>query len=268
MAGGVGFISSEYEAGTGDLVFYSANGTEIARFDEATTAFVLAAGAALTLVADDVKFNLGTDGDIAAVLRSTVLNANTTLTGAIVGTPVTPAQAANSFILANKTADGDMLFVTQTGGNSHAFMWYDTSAKILRLYSGDGVEVAKFDAAATTITGTLAVTGKTTLTGGLNLGAAEAVTISGGVAAVTKSFVSLAGEGATTDTLDSITKSGQAEGDILILRCAGNYTITADNSATLLLGAATRALAQGAVLILIATSATIWSELAFLTAAS
>lgn len=268
MAAGRGHAYFQWEAGSGDLVFYDAAATEIMRIDNATAAFVLAAGAALTLVADDVKFNLGTDGDIAAVLRSTVLNANTALTGAIVGTPVTPAQAANSFILANKTADGDMLFVTQTGGNSHAFMWYDSSAAILRLYSGAGVEVAKFDSAAVTITGTLAVTGKTTLTGGLNLGAAEAVTISGGVATVTKSFVSLAGEGATTDTLDSISKSGQAEGDILILRCAGNYTITADNSATMLLGAGTRALAQGAVLILIATSATIWSELAFLTAAA
>lgn len=254
--------------GSGSLIIVDKTGTAIATFNGDTGVLTLASGTGLNLLLDGVKLTLGTDSDIAAVLRATVLNANTALTGVVVGTPVTPAVAANSLIVGNITADGDMMLVTQTGGNSHAFLWYDTSAKILRLYSGDGVEVAKFDAAATTITGTLGVTGKTTLTGGLNLGAAEAVTISGGVATVTKSFVSLAGEGATTDTLDSISKSGQAEGDILVLRCAGNYTITADNSATMLLGAGTRALAQGAVLILIATSATIWSELVFLTAAA
>lgn len=267
MPGGVGFISMEYEAGTGDLVWYDNAGTEIMRVDAATSAFVLAAGAALTLVADNVKFSLGTDGDIAAVLRASVLNANTALTGVIVGTPVTPAQAANSFILGNVTADGDMLFVTQTGGHSHAFMWYDTSAKILRLYSGDGVEVAKFDAAAVTITGTLTVTGRATLAH-LGLGTPEDVTIVTGVATITKSHVNLAGEGATTDTLDSIVKTGQAIGDLLLIICSGAYTITFDNSSTLILGAGTRAMAAGSSMLLVATSATVWREVSFLTAAA
>ena len=48
----------------------------------------------------------------------------------------------------------------------------------------------------------------------------------------------------------------------------GGYTITADNSATLLLGAGTRALTAGGQLVLLATSATVWTELVFLTAAS
>ena len=100
-------------------------------------------------------------------------------------------------------------------------------------------------------------------------GSGEAVTIVSGVATVTKPYVILDAEGAgTTDTLDSITYSGQAAGDILILTVNATDTITADNSATLLLGAATRAIAPGGCLILLATSATIWVELAFLTAAS
>lgn len=254
--------------GTGNLIIVDATGTAIATFNGTTGVLTLASGTGLNLLLDGVKLTLGTDSDIAMVNRATVLNANTALTGVIVGTPVTPAVAANSLIAANITADGDMLFVTQTGGNSHAFMWYDSSAAILRLYSGAGVEIAKFDAAATTITGTLGITGKTTVTGGLNLGAAEAVTVASGVAAVTKSFVDLAGEGATTDTVDSITKSGQAEGDYLVIRNSHNYTLTFDNSATMLLGAGTRAVAQGGVITFVATSATVWSEVSFLTAAS
>jgi len=65
-----------------------------------------------------------------------VLNANTTLAGVVVGTPVTPAVAANSLILGNITADGDVMMATQTGGHSHAFLWYDTSAAILRFIRG------------------------------------------------------------------------------------------------------------------------------------
>ncbi len=219
---------------------------------------------------DNVKLQLGTDGDQAFVNRSTVLNANTALAGVVVGTPVTPAVAANSLIVGNITADGDMLFVTQTGGNSHAFLWNDSSAAITRIYSGLGIEVAKFDSAAITLTGLTTMTGgwRTSGASHVGYGAAEAVTIVSGVATVTKPYVDLAGEGATTDTLDSITYAGQAEGDILIVRNSHNYTITFDNSATMLLGAGTRAVAQGGYVIFVATSATIWSEIGFLTAAS
>lgn len=217
-----------------------------------------------TTYADGVILALGTSSDIAFVERASILNANTTLTGVIVGTPVTPAVAADSLIQANKTADGDMLFATQTGGNSHAFMWYDTSAAILRLYAGAGVEAIKLDNGVNTHTGTTRMAGA----GAFGFGAAESVTISGGVATCTKRYVILAGEGATTDTLDSITFTGQAAGDILILSAIGGYTITADNSATMLLGAGTRALTAGGQLVLLATSATVWTELVFLTAAS
>jgi hypothetical protein len=220
---------------------------------------------------DGVKFQLGTDGDYALVERATVLNANTTLAGVIVGTPVTPAVAANSLLIGGITADGDVMMATQTGGNSHAFLWYDTSAAILRLYSGAGVEVAKFDSAAITLTGltTLAGGWRTSGASHVGFGAGEAVTIVSGVATVTKPWVILDAEGAgTTDTLDSITYSGQAAGDLLLLTVTATDTITADNSATLLLGAATRAIAPGGSLLLLATSATIWQELHFLAASS
>lgn len=223
--------------------------------------------------ADDVILALGTDADIAMVLDSAGLNANTTLTGVIVGTPVTPAVAANSLIVSNVTADGDMLFVTQTGGNSHAFLWNDSSAAITRIYAGAGVEVAKFGSAATELTGVTTIAGslrmKSAVAGHFGLGSGEAVTISSGVATVTRPYVILDAEGAgTTDTLDSITYTGQAAGDILLLTTNATDTITADNSATLLLGAGTRAIAPGGSLLLLATSATVWQEIAFLTATS
>jgi len=100
-------------------------------------------------------------------------------------------------------------------------------------------------------------------------GAGEAVTIATGVATVTKPYVILDAEGAgTTDTLDSITYTGQAAGDLLLLTTTATDTITADNSATLILGAATRAIAPGGSLLLLATSGTVWREITFLTAAS
>ena len=208
--------------------------------------------------ADNVLFNLGTDADIAAVNRSSVLNANTALTGVIVGTPVTPAVAANSLIVGNKTADGDMLFVCQTGGNSHAFQWYDASAKILRLYSGAGVETIKCDNSATTITGTLRRAGA----GFLGLSAAEAVTLVSNAATITKPYVILDAEGAgTTDQLDTITYTGAADGDLLLLTVTATDTITVDD-ANINLAAATRAIAPGGSLLL-RFDGTEWTEVLF-----
>jgi len=212
---------------------------------------------------DNVKLQLGTDGDIALVERASVLNANTALAGVIVGTPVTPAVAANSLIIGDITADGDMLFVTQTGGNSHAFLWYDASADILRLYSGAGLETIKCDNRTTTITGSLLQAG----TGRLGWGAPEQVTIASGVATCTNHFVQLTSESGTTDTLDSITFSGAAAGDMIRFIPKATDTITFDNSATMLLGAGTRAVAPGGYIDLQLLGTT-WQERGFLTAAT
>lgn len=104
--------------------------------------------------------------------------------------------------------------------------------------------------------------------GRLSLGTPEAVVIASGVATVTRPIVALTGEGATTDTLDSITYTGAVAGDILILTVGAlGYTITADNSATMLLGAGTRALVANSTLVL-RYAGTTWIEVAFLTATS
>jgi hypothetical protein len=213
--------------------------------------------------ADNVKFQLGTDGDVALVERSTVLNANTALAGVIVGTPVTPAVAANSLIVGNITADGDILLVTQTGGNSHANYWYDASADILRLYSGAGLETLKLDNRLVTLTGGLVFSGNARF----GFGAPEQVTIASGVATITSRFVQLTSESGTTDTLDSFTFSGSAAGDIVRFIPKSTDTITFDNSVTMLLGAGTRTLAPGGYIDLQLLGTT-WQERGFLTASS
>lgn len=88
-----------------------------------------------TRINDNTIFSLGTDDDIALIHRTTILNTNTALTGVLVGTPVTPAVAANSLLLSNVTANGDIMIATQTGGNSAAWAWIDTSANLLTLYA-------------------------------------------------------------------------------------------------------------------------------------
>lgn len=82
---------------------------------------------------DNTIFPLGTDSDIAFVLRSTILATNTALTGVLVGTPVTPAVAANSLIISNVTASGDILLAGNLGGNSRAYLFADVSADTLDL---------------------------------------------------------------------------------------------------------------------------------------
>ena len=82
-------------------------------------------------VEDGILLALGNDQDATAVLRAATLGANTALTGVVVGTPVSQAVAANSLLIGNVTADGDVALYTQTGGNSDQFLFADASAKIL-----------------------------------------------------------------------------------------------------------------------------------------
>lgn len=85
-------------------------------------------------IEDGIILALGNDQDQAFVNRTTILAANTALTGVVVGTPVTPAIAANSLIISNVTADGDILLAAQTGGNSQAWLFVDASAGTLNLF--------------------------------------------------------------------------------------------------------------------------------------
>jgi len=102
-----------------------------------TNAFAVSIG-----FADDIIFTLGDDDDIALVLRSTILNINTPLANVLIGTPVTPAIAANSLIISAITADGDILMAGNDGGNSKAFLFFDASTPDLYLYQVGGTWTA------------------------------------------------------------------------------------------------------------------------------
>lgn len=119
------------------------DGTEIARFDDATADLTLltnglstAGGVVVTggvsRYNDDLVLQLGTDGDVALVERSTSLSANTALTNVLAGTPVSAATPANSLLVSNITVDGDIAFFALLGGtNSTEVFRIDTSAGLV-----------------------------------------------------------------------------------------------------------------------------------------
>jgi len=79
-------------------------------------------------IADDGLLGLGTDGDGVILNRSTSLGANTALSSVLIGTPVTGALPANSLMISDVTASGDIAFYANTGGNSQEYMRFDSSA--------------------------------------------------------------------------------------------------------------------------------------------
>ena len=139
-----------------------------------------------------------------------------------------------------------------------------THASNLLTLTGGGLTIT--DTGFTVTAGGVAITaGGLTLGTGANklgLGAAEAVTIASGVATITKPYVKLSGESSSNDQLDTITYTGAAEGDLLILTRAAN-DITVDDG-NIDLGATSRVLtATGHYLFLIFDGSG-WGEIAFI----
>lgn len=93
---------------------------------------VLTSSTAIDLF-DDILLTFGNDSDIVMLNRSTGLNANTALANVLIGTPVSQAIAANSLMISNVTASGDIAMYGNLGGNSQQFLFYDTSASALYL---------------------------------------------------------------------------------------------------------------------------------------
>ena len=87
----------------------------------------------LQSVLDDVLWKLGTDGDIVLLNRSTILAADTALAGVLIGTPDTPALAANSLIISNVTEDGDILIAVNDGGHSKQMLFLVGSTGITHI---------------------------------------------------------------------------------------------------------------------------------------
>ena len=136
IAGNRGGASEEYfmaDTSAGTLTLTGPGG--IVNFESGTTQVLGINSATVIEVGDDINFTLGADNDAVLRHKTTSTLANTAVTGAIVGTPVVPALAANSAVLSNITADGDLALITQTGGNSQAALTVDASAGQVDLYA-------------------------------------------------------------------------------------------------------------------------------------
>lgn len=136
IAGNRGGASEEYfmaDTSAGTLTLTGPGG--IVNFESGTTQVLGINSATVIEVGDDINFTLGADNDAVLRHKTTSTNANTAVTGAIVGTPVVPALAANSVVLSNITADGDIALITQTGGNSQAAFTVDASAGQVDVYA-------------------------------------------------------------------------------------------------------------------------------------
>jgi hypothetical protein len=159
-------------------------------------------------VLDDTLFTLGNDNDVALVLKSGTLNANTALTGVAIGTPVAQALPVNSAILSNTTADGDVLMLVNDGGNSKEFLFVDgseanlvlghgmatatvkTASGALTLDSGAAINIEPASGSAILLDGTISidagvVTGATSVTSTAFLGTIDGVVGGNTPAAIT-----------------------------------------------------------------------------------
>ncbi len=116
-------------------------------FNEAVT---FLAGAVPVTYGNNVILSLGTGGDAAMVLKSTSTLANTAITSVLIGTPVTPALAADSLIISNTTADGDVLIAGNKGGASQAAVFIDVSVPTIDILVS-GVRHLRVATAGTTL---------------------------------------------------------------------------------------------------------------------
>ena len=145
VAANRGGASEEYvfaDASAGTLTLTGPGG--VINFESGTTQVLGINSATVIEVGDDINLTLGADNDLAVRHKTSTTAANTAVTGVIVGTPVVPALAANSAVISNVTADGDIAILTQTGGNSQAALYVDASANTLELYAA-GVSKVKVD---------------------------------------------------------------------------------------------------------------------------
>ena len=115
------------------------------------------------IMTDGDDLNFGSGGDIM-LRHSGAVSANAEVTTIIAGTSVHPGVAADSLIVSNITASGDMMFATNRGGNTEAHMLFDASAGDTFLYAR-GVQAMKIAGGGVmTITPALTVTGALTNT--------------------------------------------------------------------------------------------------------
>jgi hypothetical protein len=84
-------------------------------------------------IADNISLELGSDDDSVLRHKSAATTWATAITDVTLGTPVGTDLAANSLIISNVTASGDIAIAVNNGGNSEQAVFIDASAKLLTL---------------------------------------------------------------------------------------------------------------------------------------
>ena len=161
------------QRGSGNLLEVKQGGTTL--FTIENDGDVILGGSVTLDLADDEGLLFGSDDDIFTGHVASATGANTVITGKIIGTPVTPAIAANSFIITNITADGDYLLALNNGGNSQAWQWVDSSGGTQTLYAA-GVARVLLNSTGGSFTGTWSDLGTVT-TVDINGGTIDGTTI-------------------------------------------------------------------------------------------
>jgi len=185
-------------------------------------------------IADDTRFLIGTSGDNAFYHRTATLTANTALANVLIGTPVTPALAANSLIISNVTTDGDIMIAANDGGTSYAGFFMDGSAGTTDIRAKGAINFmasSDVDDYLTITTASNVVTLTATGSSFNFVGAAEfdGITRGGAVAGGDQAFT---GVGDMTFTAGSILKSGSTNGNTLLIASNDTTFITMTTGAT------------------------------------
>lgn len=160
---GLDIAASTSYAVAGTDILSDSGGTmtlkNIDALDSTTTTTINAALSAADIkLNDDVDLAFGTNADILLRNRASLTAANEEITDIILGTSVHPGVAADSLLVSNITPSGDIMFLTNRGGNSEAHILMDASTGITHLY-GQGVEVIKAENGTATVFGNIVVSG-------------------------------------------------------------------------------------------------------------
>jgi len=158
------------------------------------------------IMTDGDDLNFGSGGDIM-LRHSGAVSANAEVTTIIAGTSVHPGVAADSLIVSNITASGDIMFATNRGGNTEAHMLFDASAGDTFLYAR-GVEALKIAGGgamtitpALTVTGAITASSNVTVTGNLTVNGTT-TTVDTATLSVEDPLIALATGNAGADTFD------------------------------------------------------------------
>ncbi len=222
------------------------DGTVVAYFNDATADLTLANSNGISGISssdvgftDNALLQMGTGADTVLLNRSTILSANATLAGVTVGTPETAAVPANSLMISNITADGDIVLITRNAAAAHSIEMLRMDASAGEVVVNDGSADVNFRVESDGNTNAIFVEGSSANVGinngspGVALDVTGAITSSGIISA--DEFQMTGGgtgsqSSAKTDTVVINTSTGVITGDNASLAAATEVVFILTNS--------------------------------------